>query len=187
MGFSRQEHWSGLPCPPRGTFPTQGSHPGLLHCRWPLVTGRVVGHQPHCLVFWCHWSLSLPLGEGWAVVQPPGLPQREGRVRCTDSSGPDLGTFPASLMDSVNHSTAEVRGLVCLLGRSQQLSRKCGQFTVPVVKLLPGRDRKQDSTLIHLSLFSDGCPKTQNYNSFHRLLMWLHDRLHSHLRLYLTW
>ena len=34
MGFSRQEHWSGLPCPPPGAFPTQGSNlclVGLLH------------------------------------------------------------------------------------------------------------------------------------------------------------
>ena len=31
MGFSRQEHWSGLPCPPQGIFWTQGSNPGLLH------------------------------------------------------------------------------------------------------------------------------------------------------------
>ena len=30
--FSRQEHWSGLPCPPAGVFPTQGSKPGLPHC-----------------------------------------------------------------------------------------------------------------------------------------------------------
>ena len=28
-GFSRQEYWSGLPCPPPG-----GSNPGLPHCRW---------------------------------------------------------------------------------------------------------------------------------------------------------
>ena len=34
MGFSKQEHWSGLPCPPPpGLFPTQGSDPGLLHCK----------------------------------------------------------------------------------------------------------------------------------------------------------
>ena len=33
MGFSRQEYWSGLPCPPPGFFPTQGSNPGLFHCR----------------------------------------------------------------------------------------------------------------------------------------------------------
>ena len=33
MRFSRQEYWSGLPCPPPGIFPTQGSNLGLLHCR----------------------------------------------------------------------------------------------------------------------------------------------------------
>ena len=33
MGFSSQEYWSGLPFPPPGDLPTQGSNPGLLHCR----------------------------------------------------------------------------------------------------------------------------------------------------------
>ena len=33
MGCSRQEHWSGLPCPPPGVFPTQGSNLDLPHCR----------------------------------------------------------------------------------------------------------------------------------------------------------
>ena len=32
-GFSRQEYWSGLPCLLPGIFLTQGSNPGLLHCR----------------------------------------------------------------------------------------------------------------------------------------------------------
>ena len=31
MGFSRQEYWSGLPFPPPGIFPTQGSNLHLLH------------------------------------------------------------------------------------------------------------------------------------------------------------
>ena len=31
MGFSRQEYWSGLPCPLLGIFPTQGSNPRLLY------------------------------------------------------------------------------------------------------------------------------------------------------------
>ena len=35
-GFSRQEYWSGLPCPPPGIFPTQGLNPGLPHCRQML-------------------------------------------------------------------------------------------------------------------------------------------------------
>ena len=30
MGFSRQEYWSGLPCPPPEIFPTKGSTPSLL-------------------------------------------------------------------------------------------------------------------------------------------------------------
>ena len=33
MGFSRQEYWSGLHSPLQGIFPTQGSNPGLPHCR----------------------------------------------------------------------------------------------------------------------------------------------------------
>ena len=36
MGFSRQEYWSGLPFPSLGIFPTQGSNPGLPHCRQTL-------------------------------------------------------------------------------------------------------------------------------------------------------
>ena len=36
MGFSRQGYWSGLPLPSPGIFPTQGSNPGVLHCRQTL-------------------------------------------------------------------------------------------------------------------------------------------------------
>ena len=31
IGFSRQESWSGLPCPPPGDLPNSGWKPGLLH------------------------------------------------------------------------------------------------------------------------------------------------------------
>ena len=30
MGFSRQEYWSGLPCPPLGNLPDPGAEPGFL-------------------------------------------------------------------------------------------------------------------------------------------------------------
>ena len=33
MGFSRQEYWRGLSFPYPGDLLTQGSNPGLLHCR----------------------------------------------------------------------------------------------------------------------------------------------------------
>ena len=45
MGFSRQEYWSGLPCPPPGALPTQGlnlSHLCLLH--WH-VNSLPLSHQ----------------------------------------------------------------------------------------------------------------------------------------------
>ena len=36
LGFSRQEYWSGVHFLLQGIFPTQGSNPGLLHCRQTL-------------------------------------------------------------------------------------------------------------------------------------------------------
>ena len=36
MGFSRQEHWSGLPFLLQGSFATQGLNPGLPRCRQTL-------------------------------------------------------------------------------------------------------------------------------------------------------
>ena len=36
MGFPRQKDQSELPFLLQGIFPTQGSNPGLLHCRWVL-------------------------------------------------------------------------------------------------------------------------------------------------------
>ena len=33
IGFSRQEYWSWLPCPPPGALPDQGLNRGLLWCR----------------------------------------------------------------------------------------------------------------------------------------------------------
>ena len=39
MGFSRQEYWTGWPCPPPGDLPDPGIKPASLclpHCRWIL-------------------------------------------------------------------------------------------------------------------------------------------------------
>ena len=37
MGFSRQEHWSGLPCPPPGDLPDQGNKPlSLVSPAWQV-------------------------------------------------------------------------------------------------------------------------------------------------------
>ena len=54
MGFSRQKYWSGLPRPPPGIFPTQGSNPGLLHCRRILYC---LNHQgnPYLYLLSCNF------------------------------------------------------------------------------------------------------------------------------------
>ena len=38
MGFSRQEYWSGLPCPHPGDLPNPGTQPGSLAS--PALAGR---------------------------------------------------------------------------------------------------------------------------------------------------
>jgi len=38
MGFSRQEHWSGVPCPPPGDLPHSGTEPASLKSL--ALTGR---------------------------------------------------------------------------------------------------------------------------------------------------
>ena len=43
MGFSRPEYWSGLPFPSPGIFPTQGSNPGLPHCRQTVLSSEPPG------------------------------------------------------------------------------------------------------------------------------------------------
>ena len=50
MGFSRQEYWSGLPCPPPGIFSTQGLNPHLMHCRQILYLLSCRGSPWHIAV-----------------------------------------------------------------------------------------------------------------------------------------
>ena len=39
MGFSRQEYWSGLPCPPPGDLPDPGIEPASVMS--PALTGKL--------------------------------------------------------------------------------------------------------------------------------------------------
>ena len=56
MGFSKQEYWSVLPCPPPGNLP----NPGLPHCRWILYQLSHQGSQEY-------WN-------GWPIPSPGDLP-----------------------------------------------------------------------------------------------------------------
>ena len=55
MGFSRQEHWSGLPCRPSGVFPTRGPNLLLLNLlTWQLVLHHYRRLGAQCLPYlWC--------------------------------------------------------------------------------------------------------------------------------------
>ena len=53
MGFSRQEYWSGLQCPPLGDLPDPGIKPRLLHllhCRWILNSQNHLGSLCVCVL-----------------------------------------------------------------------------------------------------------------------------------------
>ena len=45
MGFSRQEYWSGLPCPPPGDLPDPGTEQNLCLCllHWQEHLNRILG------------------------------------------------------------------------------------------------------------------------------------------------
>ena len=68
MGFSRQEYWSGLPCPSLGDLPDPGIEPGSLHCRQILYhlnhQGSLYWKADVCLsfircMFWKYFLLTV--------------------------------------------------------------------------------------------------------------------------------
>ena len=75
MGFSRQEYWSGLPCPPPGNLPDPGIEPmSLVFLHWqagslPLATPGKPIHAG------CHGSKKLPMA--WRQ-RGPDAPEAEG-------------------------------------------------------------------------------------------------------------
>ena len=75
MGFSRQEYWSGLPCPPQGDLPD----PGIKHivsyiCRW-VKCGRWVKWQPTPSVqlVWSHWTVYNVFNSLWVALKSAHL------------------------------------------------------------------------------------------------------------------
>ena len=56
VGFSRQEYWSGLPFPSPEVFPTQGSNPGLPHCRQTLYPLSHQGRPSNSTSRLTHWG-----------------------------------------------------------------------------------------------------------------------------------
>ena len=119
MGFSRQEHWSGLPCPPPGDHPK----PCLLHIlHWQAGSlPRKLKTWPfgeHIWVAWAH-SLSDPFSQFSSVAQScptlwdpmnhsmPGLPEtpwttaRQASLSITNSRSSHKPMFIESVIASI--------------------------------------------------------------------------------------
>ena len=65
MGFSRQENWSGLPCPPPGDLPQPGikhMSPALQVESLLLSTGEALEKDILILLIENHFPLTIPLG-----------------------------------------------------------------------------------------------------------------------------
>ena len=73
MGFSRQEHWSGLLCPPPGDLPS----PGLVHHSPDHIIIFLTLYLSFHILLW--FSLRIPAGRsGWLRW---GLSGKKGRER----------------------------------------------------------------------------------------------------------
>ena len=92
MGFSRQEYWSGLPCPPPGIFPDPGIKPTSFIS--PALAGRFFTTS-------ITWEVPRPLGERkmspllFSYNNPKRL-RRDGKntqKKCTKKSLNDLDNY----------------------------------------------------------------------------------------------
>ena len=108
MGFSRQEYWSGFPCPPPGDLPDPGSNPHLL-----------------CLLHWQVGSLPLVLPQFSSVqllsrVQlfaTPWTAAHQASLSITNSQSPPKFMCIESVMPSTTY---------CLLMKVREESEKAG-------------------------------------------------------------
>ena len=107
MGFSRQEYWSGLTCPSAGHLPTQGSNPGLPHCRQivtpnPYFTKNVVSmiYMPATSKFISpkHTSLSSRLVHNYLLHTSMWTSQRDFKCKTNMTFSPSLIIFHWSLL-----------------------------------------------------------------------------------------
>ena len=79
MGFSRQEYWNGLPCPPPGDLPDQGIEPGSL----ALQADALPSEPPR--------GGSPPENSRVTLADGPG---KRGWRSCSSGSGPSHCSLP---------------------------------------------------------------------------------------------
>ena len=109
MGFSRQEHWSGLPCPPLGNLPDPGIEPASLRSlalaggffmtstTWEAPTGIIL--QTFSLLFTAELLKRVSLVTSWFPVfsAPCLLASMSPRGLCLCAQGLGLSRLLVTL------------------------------------------------------------------------------------------
>ena len=131
MGFSRQEYWSGLPCPPPGDLPDPGIKPASF-----------------CLLHWQMGSLPLaPPGKTFSVLG------WESAQLCPTLCDPTDGSLPGSVV----HGIFQARILECVaMPSSRGSSRPRDQTCISYVSYI---GRQILYPLSHLGTPYDGYTK----------------------------
>ena len=80
MGFSRQEYWSGLPCPPPGDLPDSGIEPESLMS--PALAGRFFTTSA---TWEAHNTHNRPQIQSWYSLPPLPSPLAKCRIQGTFS------------------------------------------------------------------------------------------------------
>ena len=120
FGFSRQEYWSGLPFPSPGIFPTQGSNPGVLHCRQTLYPLSHQGSPASIREAQEYWS-------EYPIPSPGDLPSPRIEPRSPQGKLKNTGVGSLSLLQGI-FPTQESRGLLHCRRILYQLSHQGSPF-----------------------------------------------------------
>ena len=100
MAFSRQEYWSGWPCPPPGIFQTQGSNPCLLCLlHWQAGSLPLAPPGTHHCNHSCVLALKNSKAESRSVVSDSLLPH--GLYSPYNSPGQNTGVDSLSLLQGI--------------------------------------------------------------------------------------
>ena len=89
MGFSRQEHWSGLPCPPPGYLPDPGIELTSLRC--PALAGG-------------YFTTSAT----WLISKIPSLPSHPAEILMDDQNILSLSYSASQVKVLENSNTAHL-------------------------------------------------------------------------------
>ena len=136
MGFSRQEYWSGLPCPPLGDLPNPEIELGSLKSSW-------IGRQVFTTSATCSSTCVLSLVQHFATLCPWDCPDKNTRVGCHFLL---QGTFPTQRMEPESPAWQVDTLPLCHLGSHRYVHRpKFLRCASPVHPLLTQRRRKQSS------------------------------------------